>query len=232
MVKTQPFCSKYTRNQSIAQSFSEDLAHQARIRRIMSQKTFFSCCICKYFRIFCCGMAKNFGANSGFPIPLIRFSMPWSGAIHPNWATTSFAVKPQAANLKRCLTIRVTTVIARAVKARKARDFLVRVGPLRILFRNKFLAKLGHAYKSQQLIFPGLVETLADPNAFYALKNKVFGKVWVVYCKEPFSGSKQVLAYLGRDTHRVAISNSRILFIGFCSMFCQKGIGAFAYSGF
>jgi hypothetical protein len=101
--------------------------------------------------------------------------------------------------------------VNRKMDGQKARDFLVPVGPLRILFRNKFLGKLGHAYQSRQLIFPGQVEALADPNAFYALKNKVFGKDWVVYCKEPFAGPKQVIAYLGRYTHRVAISNSRFI---------------------
>ncbi len=93
----------------------------------------------------------------------------------------------------------------------KLRDFLVPVGPLRILFRNKFLAKLSSAYKSGMLLFPGQVSALASPDSFYAMKNAIYAKNWVVYCKEPFAGPKQVLAYLGRYTHRVAISNSRLL---------------------
>jgi Putative transposase/Transposase zinc-binding domain len=93
----------------------------------------------------------------------------------------------------------------------KAKDFLVPVGPLRILFKNKFLAKLGKTYKEGALIFPGMVEALAMPNKFYELKDNLYVKNWVVYCKEPFAGPKQVLAYLGRYTHRVAISNSRLL---------------------
>ena len=92
----------------------------------------------------------------------------------------------------------------------KTRDFLVPVGPLRILFRNKFLAKLAHAYKTGALCFPGRLEALFSPDAFYALKEALFAKTWVVYCKEPFAGPMQVLAYLGRYTHKVAISNSRL----------------------
>lgn len=93
----------------------------------------------------------------------------------------------------------------------KARDFLMPVGPLRILFKNKFLAKLGRAYKEKHLLFPGQVEPLSLPKRFYELKENLYAKNWVVYCKEPFAGPKQVLAYLGKYTHRVAISNSRLL---------------------
>lgn len=93
---------------------------------------------------------------------------------------------------------------------KKTRDFLVPVGPLRVLFKNKFLAKLGRAYREGRLLFPGKVESLALPKRFYELKENLYAKNWVVYCKEPFAGPKQVLAYLGRYTHRVAISNSRL----------------------
>ncbi|MCY7328338.1 MAG: transposase [Saprospiraceae bacterium] len=101
--------------------------------------------------------------------------------------------------------------VRRNKKGIKARDFLVPVGPLRILFKNKFLAKLGRAYKDRLLVFPGKVESLSLPSEFYGLKENLYAKNWVVYCKEPFAGPKQVLAYLGRYTHRVAISNSRLL---------------------
>jgi hypothetical protein len=101
--------------------------------------------------------------------------------------------------------------VVRKKDGKKLRDFLVPVGPLRILFRNKFLSKLAHAYKSGLLLFPGQVSALASTEAFYAMKSILYSKTWVVYCKEPFAGPKQVLAYLGRYTHRVAISNSRLL---------------------
>ena len=101
--------------------------------------------------------------------------------------------------------------VIRKKDGKKLRDFLVPVGPLRILFRNKFLAKLTHVYKSGLLQFPGQASALSSPDAFYAMKSTLYSKTWVVYCKEPFAGPKQVLAYLGRYTHRVAISNSRLL---------------------
>ena len=73
--------------------------------------------------------------------------------------------------------------LRRNKKGLKAKDFLVPVGPLRILFKNKFLAKLGRAYKEGALIFPGMVEALAMPNKFYELKDNLYAKNWVVYCR-------------------------------------------------
>lgn len=101
--------------------------------------------------------------------------------------------------------------VRRNKKGIKAKEFLVPVGPLQILFKNKFLAKLSRVYKEGELLFPGKAEPLSTPGAFYELKENLYAKNWVVYCKEPFAGPKQVLAYLGRYTHRVAISNSRLL---------------------
>ena len=100
--------------------------------------------------------------------------------------------------------------VRRGKDGKKARDFLVPVGPLRLLFQNKFLASLGAAYKAGALRFPGKVAALSGPEAFYALKEHLYQKTWVVYCKEPFAGPKQVLAYLGRYTHKTAIANSRL----------------------
>jgi len=93
----------------------------------------------------------------------------------------------------------------------KVRDFLVPVGPLRILYKNKFISQLAHLYKTGQLVFHGEMQRFADADSFYKMKDQVFAKNWVVYCKEPFAGPKQVLAYLGRYTHRVALSNSRLV---------------------
>ncbi|MDF3131308.1 transposase, partial [Kiritimatiellaeota bacterium B1221] len=55
---------------------------------------------------------------------------------------------------------------------------------------------------------------LRDPKRFKQLLNPLYQKEWVVYAKRPFGGPAQVLAYLGRYTHRVAISNARILNVG------------------
>ena len=63
---------------------------------------------------------------------------------------------------------------------KKARDFLVPVGPLRILFKNKFLAKLSRVFKEGILRFPGPVEAVSSPDRFYALKETLYAKAWVV----------------------------------------------------
>ncbi len=62
-----------------------------------------------------------------------------------------------------------------------------------------------------QLTFPGRLQALADAAAFAGWLRPLYAKDWVVYAKKPFGGPKQVLKYLARYTHRVAISNSRLL---------------------
>jgi hypothetical protein len=78
-------------------------------------------------------------------------------------------------------------------------------------FRNLFLIYLREAFEQGELRFHGEMAGLAGPAAFAALCNSA-GKIkWVVHAKPPFGGPEQVLKYLARYTHRVAISNSRIL---------------------
>ncbi len=99
----------------------------------------------------------------------------------------------------------------RKKNGKKCKDFLVHVSPLKILFKNKFLDKLSHNYKNHEFTFSGPVEYLTMPDNFYRLKDCLFKKQWNVNIKEPFAGPEEVLKYLGRYTHRTAISNSRIL---------------------
>jgi Putative transposase len=79
------------------------------------------------------------------------------------------------------------------------------------MFRGKMLALLKHAYARRQLRFPGALADLAQPRPFHSLLNPLRHKKWVVYAKPPFGGPEQVLKYLARYTHRVAISNGRLL---------------------
>jgi len=79
------------------------------------------------------------------------------------------------------------------------------------VFRGKFLAGLRRAAESGQLAFHGECLPLAKPEAFAALLRTLFRQDWVVYAKPPFGGPEHVLQYLARYTHRVAISNHRIL---------------------
>jgi hypothetical protein len=79
------------------------------------------------------------------------------------------------------------------------------------LFRGKFLDYLKDHYESGDLAFPGGIAYPGHPGAFSALCSRLYHKRWVVYCKPPFNGPEGVLQYLGRYTHRIAISNNRIL---------------------
>ena len=86
--------------------------------------------------------------------------------------------------------------------------------PVRVLsrvFRGKYLALLQAAFEQGKLAFPGRLAFLKDPDAFNAWLRPLSSKDWVVYAKPPFGGPAQVLKYLARYTHRVAISNSRIV---------------------
>lgn len=89
--------------------------------------------------------------------------------------------------------------------------FFLPVRVLSRLFRRLFLQSLQAAFGKGELRFSGSLTALADP-AIFAERLKQTRRIeWVVYAKPPFGGPKQVLAYLGRYTHRVAIANSRLV---------------------
>src|SRR5262249_18017879 len=73
------------------------------------------------------------------------------------------------------------------------------------------LERVRAAFALGALVFPGRLRALAEPHAFAAWLRPLYAKDWVVYAKRPFGGPEQVLKYLARYTHRVAISNSRLL---------------------
>jgi hypothetical protein len=86
--------------------------------------------------------------------------------------------------------------------------------PLKVLsrvFRGKFVAGLKQAFQSGRLHFHGNLAPLTQPKTFAAWLRLLFRKDWVVYAKRPFGGPQYVLHYLGRYTHRVAISNHRLV---------------------
>src|SRR5438309_12100923 len=86
-----------------------------------------------------------------------------------------------------------------------------RVRALSKLFRRLMLAKLAAAHAAGKLQFFGAHAHLADAKAFAALLASLRKTRWFVYAKRPFAGPKTVLAYLSRYTHRVAISNRRLI---------------------
>ena len=90
-------------------------------------------------------------------------------------------------------------------------DFLVHVNVLARLFRGKMLAMLMRAHDAGQLKFFNSHAGLADKKTFKRFIAPLRRIKWVVYCKAPFAGPEQVLRYLSRYTHRVAISNRRLV---------------------
>src|ERR1700736_4011394 len=89
--------------------------------------------------------------------------------------------------------------------------FFLSIKVLRRVFRGKFVAGLQRAFQEGQLNFHGEMTLLAQPKTFAAWLRPLFRKDWVVYAKPPFGGPQYVLQYLGRYTHRVAISNHRLV---------------------
>jgi len=82
---------------------------------------------------------------------------------------------------------------------------------LREIFRGKFVDALKQAFQNGQLRFEGDLKLLAQPKIFATWLRPLFRQDWVVYLKRPFGGPEYVLHYLGRYTHRVAISNHRLV---------------------
>lgn len=89
--------------------------------------------------------------------------------------------------------------------------FLFPVRVLGSLFRGKFLDALASLYHRGQLELSGACTALADPREFQRFLGNLYTKNWVVYSKPPFGDARAVFAYLGRYTHRIAISNARLL---------------------
>lgn len=98
---------------------------------------------------------------------------------------------------------------SRWVSCRKG--FFLPVKVLSRLFRGKFVAYLKAANQQGRLVFHGQSKHLAEDDHFASLLNEVSKLEWVVYAKPPFGGPVQVLKYLARYTHRVAISNQRLV---------------------
>lgn len=92
----------------------------------------------------------------------------------------------------------------------KRKDFFIHVNVISDLFKKKFLYYLKKSYKEGEIKFEGMIKTIGSVTVFNELIDKLYSKKWITYCKQPFGGAEQVINYLGRYTHRVAISNHRI----------------------
>jgi len=89
--------------------------------------------------------------------------------------------------------------------------YLFSVKAMSKVFRGKFLEQLDDLYKQGLLTLRGGCADLVDHAKFHQLKDKLYRKDWVVYAKQPFGGPNHVFSYLGRYTHRVGISNQRLV---------------------
>ena len=92
-------------------------------------------------------------------------------------------------------------------------NYLFKVESLAKEFRKRYLYKLEEAYNQGLLVFNGRASEFANKEIFLKMVTTLKGKQWITYSKQPFGGPEQVLEYLGRYTHRVAITNNRILTI-------------------
>jgi hypothetical protein len=91
------------------------------------------------------------------------------------------------------------------------KNFFLPVAVLSEVFRGKFTEALREAFTDGKLAFHGTLQPLARPKVFAQLLRQTFRKEWVVYAKRPFGGAQHALRYLGCYTHRVAISNHRLV---------------------
>jgi len=101
-------------------------------------------------------------------------------------------------------------------------NYLFDVKSLAKEFKKRYLRKLEKAYEQKQLCFVGNAKVFADKQSFMRLIRILWDKQWITYSKQPFGGPEQVLEYLGRYTHKVGITNNRILSI-------EEGAVTFSY---
>jgi hypothetical protein len=94
---------------------------------------------------------------------------------------------------------------------RSKKDFFIPVQVLSSLFRGKFLGGLKKLYEAEELKFLGQIEELKAPPAFKRFLTNLYCQAWVVYCRSPLKHPEKVVDYLGRYTHRVALSNDRLV---------------------
>ena len=107
-------------------------------------------------------------------------------------------------------------------------EFFLPIRVISRLFRGKYLAELKHLWEDGKLEFHGNAEFFKNHYAFKELLDSCYSKEWIPYCKKPFDGAESVIKYLGKYTHRIAISNYRIKSmtdstVTFTTVFCLHG---------
>src|SRR5439155_8840826 len=104
--------------------------------------------------------------------------------------------------------------------------FFLPIPALRKLFRGKLVAGVRDAFRDGRLDFPSTLERLKTDAAFRAFLRSLYRQTWVVYAKPPFGSAAHVLHYLARYTHRVAISNQRLVAVTDDTVVSVEGLSA------
>ncbi len=137
---------------------------------------------------------KHLGSDVGLTAVLHTWSRILTFHIHLHCIVTGGGLSPDG---------------SKWIASRK--DFFLPVRVLSEVFRGKFMDYLSRAYHDGELVFMGSSASLADPDEFRRLKDRLYRKNWHVYVKPPIAGASAAFKYLARYTHRVAISDSRIV---------------------
>jgi Putative transposase/Transposase zinc-binding domain len=137
---------------------------------------------------------RHLGGDVGVTAVLHTWGQTLTQHVHVHCVVTGGALAPEG---------------TRWIPARPG--FLFPVRALAKVFRSCFLAGLQRAFDRGEVHVTGGLAALAEPAAFAAWLGELRQPAWVVYCKPPFAGPEHVLAYLGRYTHRVALSNERLV---------------------
>jgi Putative transposase/Transposase zinc-binding domain len=151
---------------------------------------------------------KHLGAEIGITAVLHTWGQTLTEHIHVHCVVTGGGLSPDGTQWHAC-----------------HRRFLFAVKALGAVFRGKYLAGLERLRTQQRLTFAGASAAWAKDLAWITLRQHLYAKPWVVYAKPPWGSPEQGLKYLSRYTHRVAIANSRLVFVG-------EGVVRFRYTDY
>lgn len=140
---------------------------------------------------------NHLGAELGITAILHTWGQTLTEHVHVHCVVTGGGLSADGTHWRRC-----------------RRRFLFAVPALGQVFRGKYLAGLERLRTQQRLTFAGESAPLAKDTVWTAWRSHLYAKPWVVYAKPPWGSPEQVLKYLSRYTHRVAIANSRLVFVG------------------
>jgi hypothetical protein len=140
---------------------------------------------------------KHLGAELGITAVLHTWGQTLTEHVHVHCVVTGGGVSPDGTHGRS-----------------GRRRFLFAVKALGQVFRGKYLAGVERLRTQQRLTFAGASAPLAEDVAWSALRQHLYGNPWVVYAKPPWGSPEQILKYFSRYTHRVAIANSRLVFVG------------------